>query len=125
MMNFFKRRKILKNTSFLDLRPVRISEYEDEGMVTLLIPKFRSERWRRFLIPGTKSEHFKIKFDELGSEVWRLIDGEMNVKDLCESLIQKLGDKLQPYDEANTRVMKFLSQMYDQGYITFRELQDN
>lgn len=125
-MNFFKRRKILLSKSFLDLTPVMILKHEIEidNKVFLLVPKFRNEKLSRFLIPGTKSTHFKIKLDEMGSTTWLEIDGNKNVQGICDSLIQKLGDEIKPHDEVEQRVMKFISQLYDQRYITFREIQD-
>ncbi len=125
-MNFFKRRRVLRNTSFLDLTPVRVNEHEsgDNGLLVLIVPKFKSTRLSRFMIPGTKSSHFKIQLDELGSSAWLAIDGNRNVKALCEFLVAQMGDKLQPFDEAESRVLRFLSQLYDQRYITFREIQD-
>lgn len=126
-MNFFKRRKILRNTSFLDLTPVRVNdhEHEENGIVVLLVPKFKSTRLSRFLVPGTKSSFFKIKLDELGSNTWLAMDGNKNVRALCDKLIVDLGEKFKPHEEVEKRVMRFLSQLYDQRYITFREIQDN
>lgn len=125
-MNFFQRRRILRNTNFLDLTPVRVNEHEtgDDELVVLIVPKFKNNRLSRFMVPGTKSSHFKIKLDELGSSAWLSIDGKRNVRTLCEVLIEQLGEKIKPYDEAETRILKFLSQLYDQRYITFREIQD-
>jgi hypothetical protein len=125
-MNFFQRRKILRNTSFLELTPVRLHEHEIEegGLVVLLVPKFSNASLRKFLIPGNKSSHFRIKLDELGSQTWLTIDGMKNVGGLCAILVEKLGDKIQPHDEVEQRMMKFFSGLYHQRYITFREIQD-
>lgn len=126
-MNFFKRRKILRSTSFLDLTPVRVNTHETEKgeLVVLLVPKFKSTKLRRFMVPGTKSDFFKIRLDELGSNTWLAIDGSKNVRVICDALIDQLGEKIQPHEEVEQRVLKFLSQLYDQRYITFREIQDN
>lgn len=126
-MNFFRRRKILRSTSFLDLTPVRVNdhEHEENGLVVLIVPKFKSTKLRRFMVPGTKSGFFKIKLDELGSNTWLAMDGSKNVRAICDKLIEDLGEKIKPHEEVEKRVMKFLSQLYDQRYITFREIQDN
>ncbi len=43
-MNYFERRRVLKSINAMDLIPVRTMAHEEnEGRVTVLVPKFRSE----------------------------------------------------------------------------------
>ena len=124
-LNFFQRRKILKNANFLELVPVRLQEYEimENGKVCLKVPKF-NKKWKRdFFIAGTKQKHYDIYLDELGTATWLEIDGEKSVDQLCNALISKEGNRVQPFDEIEDRVTKFLSQLYEQRYITFTILQ--
>ncbi|MBE0664062.1 MAG: PqqD family protein [Bacteroidales bacterium] len=122
-LNIFQRRRILKGANYLDLVPVRRQSYEtgEDGLVTLLVPKFSNKSLSNFLVPKTKSDHFRIKFDELGSATWQAIDGKLNVGQLCQKLSDSLGEKIFPAEE---RVPKFLTLMYEQRYITFQELID-
>lgn len=121
--NFFTRRKILKESNYLDLTPFRIhrEEIDENGLVTILVPKFTNKFVVKYIVPTLKSKYFKIHFDELGSETWKLIDGKINVNNISESLLAKFGDKIQPVHE---RVTKFLSQLYLQGFISFNELKN-
>ena len=119
--NFFQRRRILKGANYLTLTPVRIHSHEvgENGKVTLIVPKFKNPLFRQWLIPRGKSDHFRIHLDELGSATWMLIDGESNVAEICSKLMEHMGEKISP---AQTRVTKFLTLLYDQRYISFREL---
>ena len=123
-MNFFQRRKILKSTNFLDLTPFKLQTdmVREEGKIVLLVPKFKNPVLTSLVVPGRKSPHFRIKLDEVGTAVWEEIDGQKSAGDICERLKEKLGEKVQPYNEIEQRVSKFLSRLYEQRYISFREL---
>ncbi len=125
-LNFFQRRKILRNANHLELHPVRVHEHEftKDGNVCLIVPKFRKRWMRDFFISGRKKKHFTIYLDELGTATWLEIDGGKNVQQICNRLREKMGENIQPLDEVEDRVTKFLSQLYEQRYITFRELQE-
>jgi len=119
-LSFFERRKVLKNTSLLDLTPVAKVGHEvgPEGLITLLYPKFKRATFN-FLIPARKSPFIRLSLDEIGSESWLLIDGKRNVGEIAQKLTEKFGDKVQP---AADRLGKFLSQLYNNKYISFTEL---
>ena len=119
--NFFQRRKILKKANYLLLTPIRVHNHkvEENGHVILIVPKFKKEWMRNFFVPSRKSKHFRIKLDEIGSATWLAIDGKSNVQTICNRLGIQLGDKM---DHAEERVTKFLTILYDQRYVTFKEL---
>ncbi|MCX6247993.1 MAG: PqqD family protein [Bacteroidetes bacterium] len=123
-MNFFQRRKILKKANYLDLTPVRQMEYEkrDDGRVDILMPRFKHPVLKKTLQPRWKQEYIQIHLDELGSAIWLSIDGTLRVGNLCAHLQETRPDKLQPPDETVKRVTEFLSMLYQQRYITFREI---
>lgn len=120
-LNFFNRRKILKSTSMLDLTPFRKIDHkiEETGLVTLLYPKFKDTKFNKFML-GRRSLFINMKLDEIGSASWLLIDGEKKVDQIAKELSEKLGDKIHPVHE---RFGKFLSQLYNNKYISFNELQ--
>jgi hypothetical protein len=122
-MNFFQRRRFLKQANLLDLTPVRMFAHETDeaGKVVLLIKKFRSEGLARFAL-GSKSPVLRIKLDETGSEVWKSIDGVSNVGILLERLNTKWSDSPGKADDLEKRLAGFLSVMYDNRYIGYREL---
>jgi len=123
-VSFFKRRKILKHFNALDLHPVRLmgSEKRDEECVNVLLPRFRNKLAIKLFQPRWKEEFIKIKLDAFGSAVWGLIDGNLSTGDICSKLEEKFPEKLKPPEETGERVSKFLSLLYQQRFITFREL---
>ena len=123
-LNFFKRRNILKKANFLDLKPVRMMEYEvlPDGMVDIHLPRFKNAVLRRALQPANKKEIIPIHLDKSGSVIWLAIDGTLNVGDLC-SLVQLHHRELfQPEEETIKRVTDYLSILYRERYISFREI---
>jgi hypothetical protein len=123
-MNFFQRRKILKKANFLDLTPIRTMQEQigDDGKVDILLPRFKSSYWREVYRKSRKGEFINIHLDETGSSIWKLIDGNRKVLEICTRLNETMPEKLQPAHETETRVTKFLSRLYQERYITFREI---
>ena len=94
---FKKKQKIVYN--YLDFTPCRNQEFiVEDGKVKLVIPKFKSN-FMKSLIPKSKSETFKVKLDEIGSEVWLLIDGNRRVHEIAKLLREKVGKKAEPAEE--------------------------
>jgi hypothetical protein len=122
--NFFKRRKILRSTNTLDLHPERLLESEprDNDCLNLLFPRFRNKIASKLLQPKWKEQFIRIKLDDFGSAVWRLMDGNQSAGDICEKLKELFPEKVTTADEIEERVGKFLSLLYQQRFITFREL---
>ncbi len=119
-LGFIKRRKILKNSSLLDLTPFRKIDHEisEEGIVTLLCPKFTNKTLERFIM-GNRSPYIHLKLDETGTACWILIDGKKNVGTIAEEMKQKLQDK----EQIHERLSKFMTLLYSNKYISFKELQ--
>jgi hypothetical protein len=124
--NFLKRRKILKEINTLDLTPVKQMESADnaDGKVDIILPRFRNQFLKRALQPRKKGDNITIHLDELGSAIWRMIDGTMNVHQICSKLQTEFPEKLNPPEETEERVAKFLSLLYQERYITFREISE-
>jgi len=120
-MNFFQRRKILKNANYLDLTPICTKEHliGTDKKVVVIIPKFTNKFAVQSIVPKLKYPDMKLNLDEIGSEVWLAIDGRKKVKEIAVELSQRFGDKIQPIDE---RLTKFLTQLYEQRLITFDEI---
>ena len=125
-MNFFQRRKIFRKANFLDLRPVRVLGHDvrDDGGITLLMPRFKNRINAALFQPNSKEKLIYIKLDRFGSHTWLLIDGFSTVTQICDQLKATFPDELKPVEETEDRVTKFLSLLYQQRYITFREIQD-
>jgi hypothetical protein len=124
-MNFLERRRFLKKANFLDLTPVRKLESEprEEGLVTLLMPRFKNVYLSRMFQPQRKEKFIRIKLDLQGSAVWLHIDGKSSVGSICQRVLEQNPSLYSPASETETRVTRFLSQLYLQRYITFREIE--
>jgi flagellar motor switch protein FliG len=124
-MNFFERRRFLKKANLLDLAPIRMYDYEEEketGRVVILVRKFKNVRFAHFAL-GRHSPVIRIKLDETGSEVWKTIDGVSNVAALLDHLNTRWSDIPEKTSELEKRLAGFLSIMYDNRYIGFREIE--
>ncbi|MGM0612695.1 MAG: PqqD family protein [Bacteroidota bacterium] len=121
-MNIFQRRKILKNENGLELIPIRRHEHEmdEEGKVKLVVPKFNKKWMQKFFIAPAGKKTVNIQLDEMGSAVWLRIDGEKTVEKIAGELINNYPDT----EEAQDRVLSFISMLYEQRYITFRQLEE-
>lgn len=121
-MNFFKRRKILKQTNALDLIPIARCGYEtgEDGHITVLVPKFRNEKMAKFML-GRRSRFIYIHLDETGSFTWLQIDGSRSIGVISRLLQEKFGED---FLQSEQRVNKFMSRLYQERYITFRQLEE-
>jgi hypothetical protein len=113
-------RKPRKN--FLDMIPVwNIKDFTQDGeKITLIIPKFKREWMRKWLIPAKRSKHIKVHLDDIGSKVWLLIDGKRKTGEICSLLGDSLPDSVWPDHTAELRVIEFLRQLYRNRFILFR-----
>jgi len=120
-LSFFKRRKILKNSNYLELTPYKLFNEEiiEDGFVNVLIPKFTNPLAVKYLTPRLKAPDIKIKLDEIGSAVWLELDGKKKVGTIAKKMDSKFGEKIKPVNE---RLTTFLTQLYMQKYISFKEL---
>jgi hypothetical protein len=123
-MNFLERRRFLKKANLLDLTPVCLYEHEEEetGKVVILVNKFKNARFSQFALGG-RSPVIRIRLDEIGSEVWKAIDGVSNVSCLLDLLNTRWNDIPEKTTGLEKRLAGFLSIMYDNRYISFREIE--
>ena len=122
-MNFFKRRKFLRKANLLELTPIRQHQYEVEenGRVILLVQKFKNKELGKFML-GHRSTYFRIRLDEMGSAVWTIIDGKSSVADLISILKENWQATPEKANHIEERFASFMSQLYDNRYITFKEI---
>lgn len=120
-LSFNERKKILKSINTLDLTPIKLySDMEDQDdLVTVIVPKFKNKIAVKLISPKLKSDHFKIKLDKFGSAVWSKINGSTKVDQIIKDLKKKFGDEIK---EEHERTTKFIFQLYQQGFISFKEL---
>jgi len=120
-LSFKERKKILKSVNTLDLTPLKLySEEENQDeLVTVIVPKFKNKVVVKLISPKLKSDHFKIKLDKFGSAVWLKINGKTKVDQIIKDLKKKFGDEIK---EEHERTTKFIFQLYEQGFISFKEI---
>ena len=112
-------------TNYLTQIPFRkVAEFnEEEGLITLLIPKFRNAWFRKWLIPKRKSSYFRIHLDPVGSQVWLSIDGNRPVQEICEILAQYIAVQDLPSNQVEERATAYLTDLARKGFIGFNEAQ--
>ncbi|MCL6098516.1 MAG: PqqD family protein [Bacteroidetes bacterium] len=120
-LSFRERRRILKGKNALELIPVRLHEHETNpnSQVTILIPKFKKKFIVKYFVPMMKSPNIKLKLDEYGSFVWLNMDGKSTVGTISKRMMEKFGDGILEVDD---RISKYMTQLYEQRFITFTEL---
>lgn len=116
-----ERKKILKNSNTLDLTPFKLfsEEVDKELLVTVIVPKFKNELAKKFIVPKLKSADFRINLEKFGSAVWINIDGNNNIQEIINVVTEKFGNNL---DQAEERITKFIFQLYEQKLISFNEI---
>ena len=97
-------------------------EIREDGGVTLLMPRFKNRINSALFQPSSKDRFIFIKLDRFGGHTWLLIDGNSTVAEICSKLKKQFPEELVPVGETEERVTKFLSLLYQQRYITFREI---
>ena len=97
-------------------RPLVNFEIAEEGLAVLLKPKIKNPFLAKHLLPRMKHPNFKIKLDENGTAVWKLIDGKRTALEIAESVEKELGDKIHPTYE---RLGRFLRMLKNGHFISF------
>jgi len=117
----FFRKKIDTSINYLELTPVRNYDHviEENGLVSVFVPKFDIKWIDTIMSRIVKSRFFKAKLDEFGTATWLEMDGYKSVQLISSHLSQKFGEKINPVDE---RLTKFLTELYKYNFITFKEL---
>jgi hypothetical protein len=107
-----KKEKIDKNSNFLDLIPDKLCKWEKdgEGIIRLVVPRFKNHTMRKIAVNLGRSENIKIALDNLGSKVWELIDGSRTVGQIGQILEKEAEvDTGQPMPQVYERLTRFLS----------------
>jgi len=113
--------KITKDDNFLELVPQKNSSQEwilnDEGNVQIIIPRNGLlDRAVRVFYKTPKI--MRIDLDDLGSTVWRSIDGEKSIGDIGEILKEEYGKNAEPLIE---RLAKYINILRNNKFITLEK----
>jgi hypothetical protein len=111
------------DVNLLELVPEQIvqSETGDDGIVTILGPRFKSDFFKRLIGSRLKSPYFKIKLDDIGTAVWTSIDGERNIREIAGILRERFGERIEP---CNDRLAMFFTQLEMSRYIRYTNIEE-
>jgi len=119
----FRKKVKKRNLNYLEMHPFRLYEhiFRDDNLVDVLVPRFTSKLAKKLILPKMRNPYIRANLDELGSFLWLNIDGETKVSDLVNKMKEKFAEKVEP---ATERVLLFLTQLYNAGFIDFYELNE-
>jgi hypothetical protein len=118
-MPFFGK-KVNRDINYLELTPVRKYEHniKPDGLIDVLVPRFSDKILGKLLQPKLKRPYIRANLDEIGTAAWLEIDGNNKVNDIIQNLQLTMGEKIHP---AQQRITLFLSNLYRNGFIYFKE----
>lgn len=119
MENLLNKKRV-KQANVLELLPVRLREHEldEEGLVTVLIPRTQSRFMLSVMTRMKRSHHFTFQLDRMGSVVWQAVDGVRSVEEICRQIEKDSEEQLEQFCQ---RVIRFLSGLYHGKHIGFKE----
>ena len=111
------------DVNLLELVPEQLVEStrDDEGIVTILGPRFKTGFMTRLIGNRLKTQHFKIALDDIGATVWENIDGTKNIGEIAEILKAKFGERIEP---VNDRLAIFFTQLEMSRFILYSNLEE-
>jgi hypothetical protein len=99
-----------------ELKPRQARSFEEleDGTIDVLIPRYGNNVVGRLLKKVLSNRPVRVHLDDVGTSVWRLCDGDRDVKQIGELLHERFGEQIEPvYDRLET----FLTQMHKSGLI--------
>ncbi len=128
-MRFYKKKDQSSPISKIDALesiPVKNIQIEEEclpsGDILVRYPTtlrpFIAGLFKRLGGPSDKTQIRKLQLDELGSEVWGIIDGRRTVQEMIEVFA---GAHQLPYREAEVAVTQFIRDLGRRGLIGLRK----
>jgi len=121
---FFKKKKAkeeIPQENFLLFVPhIKHTEWTEKNGLVLLIfhhnhPIQKAANW---LVK--KSSTSDMKFDDLGSTVWKAIDGKRNIYEIGEIIKAKFGESCDPVYE---RLIMYVRYLNRRGWIYFENIE--
>jgi hypothetical protein len=111
----------MKDTgNFLDLVPEKNCRWDKtgDGRSYLLVPRFKNRWVKKIAMKFGRSEFVKIYFDQTGTGVWGLIDGNITVAEIGERMEKENGEQIeQVYD----RLTEFISILARNKFVNLKK----
>jgi hypothetical protein len=109
--------------NILDLIPVRSYEWEEDEIVYVKVPRFRSTLGQKFCeLIKKKDTTYNVKLDKYGSLAWKLIDGKKTVRKIGKALSAEFKDEVEPVFQ---RVAELFNIMEANKLITYKKNENN
>jgi hypothetical protein len=113
-----RKRDPLAGVNLLELAPARAAEWREAGeRAVLLRPPPGGAGWRR--LPEWLSFQLstrRIRLDEVGTFVWRRLDGRSAVRQVAAELRARFGEQVEPAEE---RVGKLIRLLHRERLVTY------
>lgn len=93
----------------------------EDGIVTILGPRFKTNFMKKMVGSRLKSPYFKIALDDIGATVWENIDGSRKIGEIAIILKEKFGEKIEP---CNDRIAVFFTQLEMSRFIRYTNLEE-
>ena len=109
----------MADVNLLDLIPDQKAKYDEsnDGLITILKPKFKNKILAKYLLPRLKSPNFKVNLDEFGSFVWNGCNGKNTVEQIGNLLKEKFEGDIEPvYD----RLAVFIQSLARYKFIEYK-----
>jgi hypothetical protein len=110
-------KKKKEQQNLLEMVPVRVYEWEENEIVKVKIPRFKSKVGKRFCRAFKKEQTYNVNLDKYGSEAWKLCDGDRTIEAIGSALKEKFGDEVEPVNE---RIAELFQIMEANGLITYK-----
>lgn len=106
--------------NLLDLKPVRRVEWEarPDGIIVVLVPKFKNKWMVRWIVPRMKKPFFHVRLDQHGSFVWNLCDGSTTIGSIAAAMKKEFGED---FDPSLKRIAMFVRQMVKTDLLLLQE----
>lgn len=107
--------------NLMELTPITQYEHKtkEDGLIDVLVPRFQDRILGKYLQPKLNNKYIKANLDKFGTATWQMMDGNTKVHELSDGLLEKYGKEIEPVDK---RLILFLSNLYQNGFIYFKEL---
>ena len=116
-----KKNKKPQEVNLLELIPEKLVDevVDDDGIVTLLVPRYKNRLLKKLHERSPSRRFVKIHLDEIGSGTWACIDGKKNVREIGEIVKERFGEAIEPcYD----RLGIFMTKLEYEKYIRYTNL---
>ncbi len=112
----------LAGVNLLDLTPTRRAEWEEHESRVVVIRPEPTTTGARLLLDRLlyQLSARRIRLDEYGSHVWRLVDGQRTVAEIAAGLRAQFGDAVEPAEE---RVGKLIQVFHREELVAYSELE--